>query len=84
MRKPILLLTALVLSGCANQVKWSKPGAVQADFEADKSFCQYEAIKYAGGHDNSYRSAFGSSLDLALRRNEIAEACMRQKGWSTK
>lgn len=76
-----VVLLCGALAGCAGQVKWTKPGATQADFDADKSFCEYEAIKYGGGHDNSYRSAFGSSLDLALRRKEIAQACMRQKGW---
>lgn len=78
----VVIANAAVLVGCAQHV-WVKPGAVQSDFDRDKSYCDYEAMKYAGSYDNSYRSAFGSSLDLALRRNEIAAACMRQLGWST-
>ncbi len=74
------IVLAIGLAGCAKQVLY-KPGANASDFEADKSACEYEALKYAGGYDNSYASAFGSSLDMALRRNEITSACMRQKGW---
>lgn len=76
----IVVVALSLLAGCAAPV-WNKIGATQADFDADKSFCQYEAMKYAGGFDNSYRSAFGSSMDMALRRNEISMACMGQRGW---
>lgn len=84
MRKIIFLKAAclfmiLGLSGCAKQML-HKPFATQANFEADKSACEYEAIKHAGGFDNSY-SALGSSVDMALRRNEITLACLKQKGW---
>ena len=70
MRRSISLslgfMLAIGLAGCAKQVLY-KPGANAWDFEADKSACEYEALKYAGGYDNSYASAFGSSLDMALR-----------------
>lgn len=81
LRKSVALSVLAILAGCASPA-WNKPGATQAMFDADKSACEYEALKYAGGFDNSYRSAFGSSLDMAMRRNEIAKACMGQKGWS--
>lgn len=74
------MMLAVGLAGCAKQVLY-KPGANDFDFEADKSSCEYEALKYAGGYDNSYSTAVGSALDMALRRNEITMACMRQKGW---
>lgn len=77
--KMVCLLFVIGLSGCAKQVL-HKPFATQADFEADKSACEYEAIKHAGGFDNSY-SALGSSVDMALRRNEITLACLKQRGW---
>ncbi len=79
-RMTVGVVLTIGLAGCAKQVLY-KPGANVWDFEADKSACEYEALKYAGGYDNSYASAFGSSLDMALRRNEITMACMRQKGW---
>lgn len=83
MRLIAIFAMVAALAGCA-QTRWYKDGATEADFNADKSFCEYESIKYAGGYDNSYRSAFGSSLDMAMRRNEIATACMGQRGWQAK
>ena len=74
------VMLAIGLAGCAKQVLY-KPGANAFDFEADKSACEYEALKYAGGYDNSYTSAVGSAMDMAIRRNDITMACMRQKGW---
>lgn len=79
-RMTVGLMLAVGLAGCAKQVLY-KPGANAFDFETDKSACEYEALKYAGGYDNSYASAVGSAMDMAIRRNELTMACMRQKGW---
>jgi len=85
MRKPLISMLLIasavsVLAGCASG-QWAKEGATASDFNADRSACEYEAMKYAGGYDNSYQTAFASGLDMALRRNEITKACLQQKGY---
>lgn len=46
--------------------------------------CRFEAISRAGGYDNSYRTAVGSGLDMAMRRQEIYNACMEMKGYQAR
>ena len=80
MRKVTLLITAaLAVSGCA-QPAWYRDSTTQAEFNADKSACEYEAMKYAGGYDASL-GAVGQGVDLGMRRAELGKACMFQKGY---
>lgn len=75
---PIAAMFALC--GCAHTVM-VKPGATDADFQSDKSACEYEAMKYAGDGDPAL-SAIGQGFDIAMKRANLTKACMRQKGWS--
>lgn len=82
-----VLFILLALAGCAgpqHQPVWLKDGATQADFDKDKAFCEYEALKSVQGYDRSMRSMFGQELDLNMRRSEVARACMRVRGYRTK
>lgn len=54
-------------AGALRSRRWRRPS----------SLCRQNV----GGYDNSYASAVGSAMDMAIRRNEITMACMRQKGW---
>jgi hypothetical protein len=91
-RKIILaLVLAVVLSGCATKRQvWTKPDLDQLTFERDRSQCEYEAMIYtppsnAGGYYRSAGSAFAAGLAAgisdAIRRAELAQQCMRAKGY---
>lgn len=80
MIKTILIAAcALSLAGCAQPV-WYRDNTTSAEFNADKSACEYEAMKYAGGYDSSL-GAVGQGVDLGMRRAELGKACMFQKGY---
>ncbi|WP_313242095.1 hypothetical protein [Stenotrophomonas sp.] len=81
MKLAIAGLSLMLLAGCAQNVYFTKPGGTDADFQTDKSACDYEAMKYAGGYDPSL-GAVGQGIDMAMRRNELTRACLSQKGWS--
>jgi hypothetical protein len=68
----------VLLTGCATAPTWYKAGATQESFNADKAFCEYEALKYGGSFDPN----FGKSYAVSLHHKDIALACMRQKGYS--
>ncbi|PPU28678.1 hypothetical protein [Xanthomonas arboricola] len=82
MKKLVLAaLAASVVSACAQNIVFNKAGATDSDFQTDKSACEYEAMKYAGGYDPSL-GAVGQGIDMAMRRNELTKACLQQKGWT--
>ena len=76
------LLLTLFLLGCTTY-EWTKPGAEQADFEADDSQCQKENRYYEepdlssglGGYSATYKTQF--KLDRASYH-----ACMEARGWT--
>lgn len=75
----LIVVAMALLGGCAaTGPTWYKQGATQASFDADKAECRYEAIKYGGAFDPS----FGKSYAVAMQRNDITIACLRQKGYS--
>lgn len=78
MKMATVSIVLIAITGCANSPTWYKSGATQASFEADRAECEYEALKHGGAMSPS----FGTSYAVAMHRNEIAVACMRQKGYS--
>lgn len=74
-----LVLFAVLLAGCAanRDFAWTKPGATQQQFLTDKQECEYEALKNGGATGPN----FGQSYGVWLHKREIAEACMRIKGY---
>ncbi|WLA02774.1 hypothetical protein [Xanthomonas translucens] len=80
--KSVIAVGVVLLSGCAANLVFTKPGATATDFQQDKSACEYEAMKYAGGYDPSL-GAVGQGIDMAMRRNELTRACLQQKGWQS-
>ncbi|NJC36414.1 hypothetical protein GGR60_000904 [Xanthomonas arboricola] len=79
----IAALVTIGLCGCAQNGYFTKPGGTDADFQSDKTACEYEALKYAGSSDPSL-GAFGQALEAATRKNQLIKACLQQKGWSAK
>jgi hypothetical protein len=79
----IMLLTVLVLTGCAttNRV-WYHPGKTQAEAEHDFKECQYEAEKYSTGAGAGYQTGFGSGLDIGLKQVRLFRQCMELKGYT--
>ena len=78
------LLLVVLLAGCASQpLVFSKPGGTQEQFEADKNFCAYEALKAVQTTDPRMGGMLGDELDKGIRRNEIGMACMRMKGYTS-
>jgi hypothetical protein len=64
------------LCGCAApSATMQKPGATTADYENDRSQCDYDAVKHAGG---------GSGVEMGVRQFELKQACMKSKGWQRK
>jgi len=63
---PIVLV--LILSGCASQQYWVKPGASSYDFDMDKAQCNAQALSVPGV----------TIPMLALIQNQ----CLRGKGWN--
>jgi hypothetical protein len=67
------LIFALLLSGCAmaptKKTYWEKPGATQADFNADIGFCRAQAFSVPGALNNLAQAAI------------VQSSCMQGKGW---
>jgi hypothetical protein len=61
------ILFVLLLSGCATERYWEKPGASSSEFEMDRAQCQAQALSTAGMY----------MMQMAL----VLNACMRGKGW---
>jgi hypothetical protein len=87
--KPIILLV-LVLSACAKPTNFSKPGATQEQFTADKVRCTYEAKLATANYRSStptYNSSQGAGVGVAEAIGQaraeagLAVECMKAKGY---
>jgi hypothetical protein len=80
----LILALALTLTACATQqpTRWSKPGALEADYNRDVAQCDYETSASTQGTDYSYRTVIGQEIDRAMRKNELLKKCMVARGWS--
>jgi hypothetical protein len=76
MKKILAAILAIALCGCASTgPTMEKSGATTADYEFDKSQCDYDAVKHAGN---------GSGVEMGVRQFELKQACMKAKGWQRK
>jgi len=83
----VLTIGSLLLLGCA-EVRYVKPGATQADFEADKVACHNQILMSPSGVALT-RSTMGKpgvgqgiatqSANQQARRD--VEQCLQSKGW---
>lgn len=81
---PALLLLA-ALAGCAaSPTVLEKPGLTEAEFEADKRFCEFEVMKSTQGTDPTLRTVVGQELDRAMRQRDLMMSCMRMKGYTAR
>lgn len=66
----LLMVTALLLTGCATDKGWSwqKSGASAQDYNMDNAQCRAQGLAGTGGMIN-----FGTVM--------IMDACMQGKGW---
>jgi hypothetical protein len=86
--KRILVSSTLILllSACAAQPRWrwEKPGGAGTDAtrQQDYAQCDYEAsAATASLGSGGYRTIVGSSMEKALRENELIQKCMQARGW---
>lgn len=80
----IIFAIAIALSGCSHVV-WEKPGATQADFEADRARCQYEAkLGTPNAPVYSMGQAIGTGIAEGLRENQLGSLCMHARGYSSR
>jgi hypothetical protein len=68
------LVIALLMSGCATPppsktTYWEKPGAGQAEFNADIGFCRAQAFSVPGAMNNLAQAVI------------VQSSCMQGKGW---
>jgi hypothetical protein len=77
------LAIAALLAGCAAQPRyaWVHPTGDRAQFDKDTAQCDYETSAATQQTDYSYRSIFGQELDRSMRKNALAEQCMKAKGY---
>lgn len=74
----LVVFVTLTLNSCVSS-NWVKPGATQADFDADKLACRYEAAK-ATGSSSSVRMA--DVMAEGWRQGEIEMLCMQTRGYT--
>lgn len=73
----LFVVLPLLLSACA-AVQWVKPGATEQDFQRDQAECNYEATKAVPDYGS------GSVFAIAMQRADIANQCLRLRGYSQK
>jgi hypothetical protein len=75
-RDPVIKATAaavLLVSGCAPQMVWDKPGATQADYNRDSYACE---------KDMRQSGYYGSGLVGALNAQSFFNECMTAAGYT--
>lgn len=89
-RKAALLALLLLLAACATSVQWTKPGAAQAQIDADLKACREAAEKAAaplrqraatpsGALSYPSGTELGADRQMALAQRQ--DACMRERGY---
>ena len=76
----LLVLSALVLLGCASQQYWTKRVSFsQDDFNKDNFECLQQSQRPVS---SSYSDQYGGSSSSTVETNyELYNACMYAKGW---
>lgn len=69
----LFLSLALLAAACAKPVMWEKPGATQAEFDADAARCQYEVELATAGQ---LLPAYGSGS-----RVDLIQKCLTARGY---
>jgi len=74
------LALAGIVAGCASG-DLRKDGATSAELQADMHACESMAINELPSGDPSMSDAVSIEAEQAMRRRDLAIACMRSKGW---
>lgn len=74
------LALAMVLSGCASKIVYSKLGATQEDYNRDTAQCDYETSASAG--EGGLFTPLGDELDRMGRKRNLMAKCMTARGWT--
>src|SRR4051812_40677077 len=75
----VVMCTAL-LTACAQQKVWLKPGASTADFSQDRYGCMQQSQQpFSGAYINQYG---GSSRSGVATSGPLFDACMNARGWT--
>lgn len=88
MKTLLVIAVCLVLSGCASPLMWTKTDGTEAEFDADKTRCVYEAhlatASYSSGvvgRGNAIAQGFIEGIEIGVRQNQLAILCMQSKGY---
>lgn len=81
-----LVIFAAMLTGCAvqpqqSQQRWTKPGATDQEFQAQRSKCIYEVTMATQATDTSYRTIVIQEMERAQRQRTLAKLCMESAGF---
>src|SRR6266568_1530708 len=69
----------ILLSACANNNIWVKPGATQSDFAQERFACmQQSQHRVSSAYVNQYG---GSSDSYVTTNNPLFSSCMNARGW---
>lgn len=79
MARLLLCVSTLLLAACSSTGYWTKPGASQAQFDADSYACVRENMYSSGVLVGTKAALVGSqSADLDVG---MYKACLRARGW---
>jgi hypothetical protein len=84
--KNILLLSTILLYGCANNV-WYKSAAQEGEFERTRYMCLQQSQQYQSGIGmvipNTFSGGFTTVDTSGVKTNDmLMSACMQANGWS--
>ncbi|MCL1981035.1 MAG: hypothetical protein FWG62_08185 [Proteobacteria bacterium] len=77
----LVLLSPLILCGCASQRQWTKPGIVQTEFDRDAAACRREATRATYRDPFAYTSGQDQGLEYSAAQERLFEQCMFARGY---
>jgi hypothetical protein len=79
MKRIAIASSIILLSGCANNKVWEKPGATQAEFAQEKYACmQQSQSRVSTASVNQYG---GGGFSAVTTNKPLFDACMNARGW---
>lgn len=76
------LLFVLLISGCAEDWTWYKPGLSHSEMGKDYQDCRYDARNNASNYLKPLEGMFGPAFSTSSQQEAIFEYCLKQKGYA--
>jgi hypothetical protein len=86
-----LLALAVLLAGCAGDVRWTKANTDEETMAKDMAFCRAQAQKASGGAaamaptapiDPRFGPTGPTPAERAMQESQMVGSCMRGRGYS--